>query len=316
MTTFGLEKISPRKSAPNNFFPQQVLYVKGSCSCFTLLIHLATCRTATLGIFTHFTFMNLPRCSRTINSLINVYSIQIPAAFYRCLISHDHTSSYYLRPKKLSVLRPENLQKNEQSLQIQLKSLQEQIHKSNQKSKPKTQEHINRRTVEKSCFKCGRLWPHCNGESPGERKICTKCRKPNHFAKICKSINTNVVNYEDDNTLEYINSYDIPSSKTCTQHSTVELQKLIANIKIDNVKVKFPTDTGSSANIWRYETLQKMSKLNMNNCKLKKTSFKLIPFGSSSQNSFISVKGTLSVLLKTEEHFSNAMFYFMLLKTT
>ena len=52
-----------------------------------------------------------------------------------------------------------------------------------------------------------------------------------------------------------------------------------------------------------------MSKKNMNNYKLKKTSVKLIPFRSGSQNSFISVKGTLSVLLATEEHFANAMFY-------
>ena len=47
----------------------------------------------------------------------------------------------------------------------------------------------------------------------------------------------------------------------------------------------------------------------MNNYKLKKISVKLIPFRSGSQNSFISVKGTLSVLLATEEHFANAMFY-------
>ena len=47
----------------------------------------------------------------------------------------------------------------------------------------------------------------------------------------------------------------------------------------------------------------------MNNHKLKKNSIKLIPFGSRSQNSFISVKGTLSVLQETKEHFANAMFY-------
>ena len=48
----------------------------------------------------------------------------------------------------------------------------------------------------------------------------------------------------------------------------------------------------------------------MNNYKLKKTS-KLIPFRSGSQNSFNSVKGTLSILLATEKHFANAMFYIM-----
>ena len=154
--------------------------------------------------------------------------------------------------------------------------------KSNQNSKPKTQEYINRRTVQKSCFKCGRSCPHRNGECNG--KIYTKCGKWSHFAKVSKSININVVNYEDDNTLEYINSCDIPSSKTSMQNSKVQLQKFIANIKIDNVKVKFFIDTRSSANILWYETLNEISKLNVNNYKLNKTFVKLILFGSSSQN--------------------------------
>ena len=105
----------------------------------------------------------------------------------------------------------------------------------------KTQEDINRRAVQKSCFKYGRSWAHHNG--PAKGKICTKCRKPNHFAKICKSININVVNYENDNTSEYINSCDIPNSKTSMQNSKVQLQKFIPNIKICNVKVKFVIDT-------------------------------------------------------------------------
>ena len=91
-----------------------------------------------------------------------------------------------------------NLEKNEHSLQIQPKSLQEQINKlkSIEKSKTKTQEYINRKTVQKSCFKSGRSWPHRNGECPAKGKICTKCRKTIHFDKVCKSININVVNYE------------------------------------------------------------------------------------------------------------------------
>ena len=65
------------------------------------------------------------------------------------------------------------LETNEQSLQIKLKSLQEQISefKSNQRSKPKTQEYINRRSVQKSRFKFGRSCPHRNGEFPTKGKI-------------------------------------------------------------------------------------------------------------------------------------------------
>ena len=62
---------------------------------------------------------------------------------------------------------------------------------------------------------------------------------PNFF----KSININAVNYEDDNALEYINSCDIASFRASMQNFKVQLQKFIANIKIDNVKVKFLIDT-------------------------------------------------------------------------
>ena len=49
------------------------------------------------------------------------------------------------------------------------------------------------------------------------------------------------------------------------QNFKVQLRKFIAHIKIGNIKVKFLIDTGSSANILCYETLNEISKLNMNN---------------------------------------------------
>ena len=56
---------------------------------------------------------------------------------------------------------------------------------------------MNRRTVQKSGFKCDRSWLYCNGECPAKGKICTKCGKPNHFAKVFKSVNINIVHHED-----------------------------------------------------------------------------------------------------------------------
>ena len=46
---------------------------------FTVFIYLETWIGAKLGIFTHFTFINLPRCSQSMNSLIYAYFIQIPS---------------------------------------------------------------------------------------------------------------------------------------------------------------------------------------------------------------------------------------------
>ena len=42
--------------------------------------------------------------------------------------------------------------------------------------------------------------------------------------------------------LEHINSCDIASFRASLQNFKVQLQKFIANIKIDNVKVKFLVD--------------------------------------------------------------------------
>ena len=59
------------------------------------------------NFFINFTFTNLSRCSQSINSLIYVYSIQIPSYFLWVLVySRDRTSSYYHCPKKFSALPP------------------------------------------------------------------------------------------------------------------------------------------------------------------------------------------------------------------
>ena len=87
----GARKLTP-KNLKTIFFQDKFYSFKGSC----ILLKL--------GIFTHFTFTDLPRCSQSINSLIYVYSILIPCGFLWVLDhSHDLTSSYYRRPKNFSV---------------------------------------------------------------------------------------------------------------------------------------------------------------------------------------------------------------------
>ena len=81
--------LGARKSVPKklkNFFQDKFYPLKGHADNFTVLIYLATWRAAKLGIFTYFMFTNLLRCSQSINPLLYVYSIQIPPAFYECLI--------------------------------------------------------------------------------------------------------------------------------------------------------------------------------------------------------------------------------------
>ena len=45
------------------------------------------------------------------------------------------------------------------------------------------------RSREKSCFNCGKHWPHQGGsrKCPAFGRQCTRCGRRNHFAKCCRS---------------------------------------------------------------------------------------------------------------------------------
>ena len=62
--------LGARKLTPKNlktFFSQYMLYsLKADTHYFTVFIYLRNWRGAKLGIFTHFTFTKLPRCSKSI----------------------------------------------------------------------------------------------------------------------------------------------------------------------------------------------------------------------------------------------------------
>ena len=68
---------------------------------FTVFMYLQTWRGAKRGIFTYFTFTNLPWFSQSMNSLIYVYSIQIPS--WSQMWSHFFI---ILLPKKILCINP------------------------------------------------------------------------------------------------------------------------------------------------------------------------------------------------------------------
>ena len=72
MTAFGREEIDAQKTK-KQFFSQYILYsLKAHVHYFTVFIYLETWRGAKIGVFTYFTFTNLPWCSHRMNSLICV----------------------------------------------------------------------------------------------------------------------------------------------------------------------------------------------------------------------------------------------------
>ena len=58
-TAFGRDKIGAQKIKKTIFFQDKFYSVKAHAHYFTVLIYLVTWRAAKLGIFTHFTSINL-----------------------------------------------------------------------------------------------------------------------------------------------------------------------------------------------------------------------------------------------------------------
>ena len=83
------------------------------------------------------------------NSLVYVYSIQITSCFL-CVLdhSHDHTSSYYHRPKKISVLPPDYLK--EAYRQLDDKEVSEQF-----SNDPSVLANTLMKALEKICLRGG-----------------------------------------------------------------------------------------------------------------------------------------------------------------
>ena len=75
----GTTKLATKK-LKSNFFQDKLYFLKTHAHYFTVLIYLVTWRAAKLGIFTHFTSINLPQRSQSINWLICVY--YTPTFFY------------------------------------------------------------------------------------------------------------------------------------------------------------------------------------------------------------------------------------------
>ena len=72
---------------------------------------------------------------------------------------------------------------------IQARHIEEKVHIVEQVS-PVIQALNDRRgtrTVANRCRNCGGEWPHTNNPRPAKNKECRKCKKLNHFARVCRS---------------------------------------------------------------------------------------------------------------------------------
>ena len=120
---FWHEKISAQKIKETIFFQDRFYSLQAHAHYFPVFIYLATWRAAKLGIFTHFMFTNLPRCSQSMNSIIYIFYTDPQLLFmsaWSVVITLLHTTA--APPPKSSVLVAPGLKQYVQHFSSQFKS--------------------------------------------------------------------------------------------------------------------------------------------------------------------------------------------------
>ena len=104
------------------------------------------------------------------------------------------------------------------------------------------------------CTKCG--LEHDKNHCPAQGKTCSKCNKPNHFARVCRSKATKPrkVHYVQENSSDddqlFVGSVE-------TVHA-VDMKEWHESLKITNKVVQEQLDTGAMCNVISLKTLQSL----------------------------------------------------------
>ena len=152
----------------------------------------------------------------------------------------------------------------------------------------------------KPCKKCGKEWPHRNGECPAQGQTCRKCNKPNHFAAQCRSKSTITRKSTQVRPLDVDNS-DSDDSNYCYAVATSNTKHPTANVRISGQKVKFTIDTGSSINVISSSVFEALQDV-----QLKRTNIKALPFHSTTP---VKMKGKFQTTIESRKKMTVATIY-------
>ncbi|KAG6438935.1 hypothetical protein O3G_MSEX000343 [Manduca sexta] len=202
----------------------------------------------------------------------------------------------YQRSKKLGtddihevkIIAKENVKKNPVSNRhrsMNRNSFRSKSHErsiSSSSANFKTPHNFNRNRI--SCRRCGQIHRF---KCPAFGKICTTCKKPNHFAQYCffknkqvssvksnlseSNSNINVNDCEQNNSNFIINSIDT-KNKSCNKNNwQIEL-------KCHNILLNCQIDTGADINVISFNTLQYLEKTLNSKIPIQKSHNKIFTF--------------------------------------
>ena len=200
---------------------------------------------------------------------------------------------------------------------IQARHIEEKVHIVEQ-DPPVIQALNDRRrtrTVANMCRNCGGEWPHTNNPCPAKNKECRKCKKLNHFARVCRSgpkespgQSTAKLSQSRGNNVRPVNTSDLKEtssessdSEYCYAVNTKQSKSPITKLTINNQKVTFTVDTGSTINIIDENTFNTLGHIN-----LKKTNIKAYPFNSTES---VKMKGKFQTLVESRKRITVATIY-------
>ncbi|GFO17915.1 transposon ty3-i Gag-Pol polyprotein [Plakobranchus ocellatus] len=106
----------------------------------------------------------------------------------------------------------------------------------------------NKQNTNSTCRNCGGPFPHSTS-CPAKGKICLNCKKPNHFAKVCRSKKAEIKRITEDSS-ETEEIFTFRSSKKVPTTS----------VFINNQNISFIIDTGASVNVITEATYNNMKK--------------------------------------------------------
>ena len=163
------------------------------------------------------------------------------------------------------------------------------------------------RSREKSCFNCGKHWPHQGGprKCPVFGKQCTRCGRRNHFAKWCKS--KQEVKATRDLAQVGEQKFDVLSDSS-DEESTCMLQEVnpmgpsdnrpLKTVLIGGIGVTVLPDSGATV-IAMDETTFKKYGLDKR-VKIRKSRCQIKPYGAAAEANTLPVLGCFEALTESK----------------
>ena len=184
-----------------------------------------------------------------------------------------------------------------------------------------TQQTKPKANKERKCYNCGGAWPH-EHRCPAKGKVCRKCQKNDHFARVCRSKNetkgqasNETVTKQESNKRNLVKPLqhhdDTDNESSAEEHTYTIRQKTpeqnkgcpYVKVKIAGQLVSMMVDTGASINVLDQNTFEKLKEV-----ELKPTKVKAYPFNSKKPVEF---RGKFETLIESKSRYCVATFYVM-----